>query len=197
MDMTIAIEGDKIVTSQFAKKLALHLYTPPASCQAPGIITVLVYGMTLRIFQLCSKEKDIDEELYLLMRRLLDRGYNTARITLIFSKAISNAQKYLTTNEWKRLEQKKKKLNTTKKQIYFHLPFHPSHPMPAVKRAWQTMVYQPPGKRKLNNLTNTQGEPISVNRMIMCYSRSPNIGNMLSCRKIDKRSGPKVSSYVD
>jgi hypothetical protein len=48
--------------------------------------------MILKIFQLYSKEKGINEELYLLTRRLLDRGYNTTHITPLFSKDIANTQ---------------------------------------------------------------------------------------------------------
>ena len=103
-----------------------------------------------------------------------------AHITPLFSKAIANENKYFTTTERTYLEQKKSQVNTTKKQIYFHLLFHPIHPMAEVKRAWQTMVLQPTGKQILNNLTSTGGTPIPVSRMLMCYNRSPSIGNMLS-----------------
>ena len=56
MDMTIEIEGDKHCHFTICKKLALHLYIPPKSCHAPGIITDLIYGVTLWIYQLCLKE---------------------------------------------------------------------------------------------------------------------------------------------
>ena len=39
IDMTIEIEDGKIVTSLYAKPLALYLYIPPHSCHAPGVHT--------------------------------------------------------------------------------------------------------------------------------------------------------------
>ena len=57
MDMTIYIEGNKIETDLFEKPLSLHLYIPPQSCHPPQGFRSLVYGMTLRIHKLCSREK--------------------------------------------------------------------------------------------------------------------------------------------
>jgi hypothetical protein len=39
MDLWLKIEGKKIVTSLFAKPMALHLYIPPHSCHVPGVLS--------------------------------------------------------------------------------------------------------------------------------------------------------------
>jgi hypothetical protein len=95
MGMTISIEDGKLETALHAKPLALYLYIPPHSCHAPGVLTGLIYGVVLRIHQLCSKENDINRELYLFMRRILDRGHDLDNTTNLFSKAMCNASKYL------------------------------------------------------------------------------------------------------
>jgi hypothetical protein len=69
MDMTIQVEGEKIVTTIYAKPLALYQYIPPNSCHPPGVLTSLIFGQILRIYQLCSHSKDIDRELSLLHTR--------------------------------------------------------------------------------------------------------------------------------
>ena len=51
--------------------------------------------MILRIYQLWSKEKDVDRDTYLFMRRILDHGHSLGNITFLFSKAILNAKPYL------------------------------------------------------------------------------------------------------
>jgi hypothetical protein len=73
----------------------LYLYIPPHSCYVPCVLTELIYGMILWIYQLYSKEKDVDKETYLFMRRILDRGHSLDNITILFSKAILNVKKYL------------------------------------------------------------------------------------------------------
>jgi len=65
MDMTIQIEDGLIVTSLYAKPMALYQYIPPNSCHPPGVLTGLVYGQILQIYQLCSKMEDVDQELCL------------------------------------------------------------------------------------------------------------------------------------
>ena len=52
MDMTIQIEGGKIITTIYAKPTALYQYIPPNSCHPPVVLTGLIYGQILRIYQL-------------------------------------------------------------------------------------------------------------------------------------------------
>ena len=72
MDLWLKIEGKKIVTSLFAKPMALHLNIPPHSCHALGILLGIVFGNVLRIHQLCSRATDIVQELKLFFHHLLD-----------------------------------------------------------------------------------------------------------------------------
>jgi len=75
MDLRLKIEGRHITTSLYAKPMALHLYLPPHSCHAPGVLSGLVFVNVLRIHQLCLDAKDVMKELKLFFHRLLDRGY--------------------------------------------------------------------------------------------------------------------------
>jgi hypothetical protein len=53
MDMTIKISGSQLVTSLYAKPIALYQYILTTSCHPPGTLTGLVFGQVLQIFQLC------------------------------------------------------------------------------------------------------------------------------------------------
>ena len=196
MDMTISIVNGKVETSLYSKPLNLYLYIPSHSCHAPGVLRSLLSGMILRIYQLCSKAEDIDKEIHLFISRVLDRGYDLDKIKPLIVQAIHNAESYTSKTKEQRDKLKRKKAAASKQQVYLHLPFHPSHPVAAIRRAWNSLVWSPPDKTPFNQLT-ANGSAISVKRMVMCYHRSPNLGNLLSCRKVDKRSGPKVSSYLD
>ena len=78
MDMAISIKKGKIETALYSK-------TP----RSADILTGLIYGMILRIYQLCSKEVDVDREMYLFMRRILDHGHNLDEITTLFWKPLA------------------------------------------------------------------------------------------------------------
>ena len=101
--------------------------------------------MVLRIHQLCAKEMDVNREMYLFMRRILDRGHNLDEIKTIFSHAITNAKQYLRQSPARRKELLHKKAQAAKRQVYFHLPYHPNHPSSDIKRAWKRLIYNPPG----------------------------------------------------
>ena len=95
MDMTIKISGSRLVTALYAKPMALYQYIPPTSCHPPGALTGLVFGQVLRIFQLCSRNQDIDSELSAFYHRLLARGYKSVDIVPLLIKGIDNANHYL------------------------------------------------------------------------------------------------------
>ena len=143
-------------------------------------------------------KKHITKELYLFFERLTNRGYNPSFLENCFAKAISRANIFrnkffkssMLTNKILR------KYDKTINDVFFHIPFHPNHPNSDIIKAWCNIVASPPGKLKLNQLTTEDGYPLQVGRLIMCYHKSPNLGNLFSYRNITNRMGPKVSAYL-
>jgi hypothetical protein len=95
MDLRLKIVGRKIVTSLYTKPMALHLYLPPHSCHAPGVLSGLIFGNVLRTHQLCSDAQDVVKEIKLFLHCLLDQGYQLTQLTPLFQKALDNAKAYL------------------------------------------------------------------------------------------------------
>ncbi len=122
MDLRLTIEGRQIKSSLYAKPMALHLYLPPHSCHAPGVLPGLIFGNVLRIHQLCSNAKDIMKELKLFFHRLLDRGYQSHQLTPLFQKAMDNAKTYLQRTALDHLRAKSKKATAHRRQVFLHLP---------------------------------------------------------------------------
>jgi hypothetical protein len=127
MDMTIQVKGDKLITTIYAKPLALYQYIPPNSCHPPGILTGLIFGQILQIYQLCSRSEDIDKELSIFHTCLLKLGYASNKLLPLFEKSINNAISYLslTQEQWDANE--KAKVGKLEEQIFFHLPYHPKN----------------------------------------------------------------------
>ena len=197
MDLRLKIEGRKVVTSLYAKPLALHLYLPPHSCHAPGVLLGLIFGNILRIHQLCSTAADIKKELKLFFHRLLDCGYELHTITPIFQQAIDNARAYLHCSALERLRMKSRKATESRRQVFLHLPYRPANPASKViQRLWYNLVGTPPGKLPLNKLTNRQGYDVPIDRLTIAWHCPPNLANLLSYRKLEHRTGLKVSSFL-
>jgi hypothetical protein len=197
MDMTIQIEGGKIVTTIYAKPMALYQYIPPNSCHPPGVLTGLIYGQILRIYQLCSRSKDIDKELSLLHTRLLNRGYATNKLIPFFEKGINNAISYLSQTQEQRDTIKQAKVGKSDERIFLHIPYHPQNPSSGfVQNIWRNLVLSPPGKENLNQLTNWENHHVPIKRLIIAYHRNPNLANLNSYRKLSLRTGLKPSTFI-
>ena len=197
MDMTIAINNRKITTTVYEKPLALHLYIPPHSCHPPGVLTGLVMGMVMRFYQLCSKKEDIDKKLKEFFGHLLDSGHKASMLTPLFDKAMKNAKDYISRTPEHRNLLRAQKEEENKRRVFFHIPFHPQNPSSSTLQSlWRRTVGAPTNKTPLNKCKNHSGNEIPIDRMVIAYSRAPNIGNLLSYRKICNRTGPNVSSFI-
>ncbi len=197
MDLKIEIMDRRFVCSLYAKPMALYLYLPSNSSHAPGVLTGLVYGQVLQIYQLCSCSKDIDTKLAAFYHCLLAQGYHPHQILPLLKKAIDNACTHLScTNDEQHFIAQTKEA-ASKQQVFFHLPFHPQLLLLAkIQCLWCQHVSAPPGKPQLHQLCNAEGFYIPVHQLIVAYPRDLNLGNVLSYRKLCQRKGPKVSSYL-
>ena len=195
--MTIKIEGERLVTTIYAKSMALYQYIPPSSCHPPGVLTGLVFGQILRIYQLCSLSNNIDKELSLFYRHLLIRGYKPDNLLPLLEKGINNAITYISLSPEQREAKKKAKIGRPDQRIFLHLPYHPQNPSSSfVQHLWRDLVFSLPGKKELTELTNWEGHHVPIKRLIVAYHRNPNIANLNSYRKLETHTGLKPSSFI-
>jgi len=196
MDLTVNIVGSKVTTNLYEKPLALHLYIPPHSCHPSSCFGSLVTGMVLRIYRLCTFQKDVSYWLREFYGHLLDRGYQNDAILPLFSKAINITFTFLSASDKYRLQQKT--ISPPEDKIFFHLKYHPCDPQShAIQKLWRELVIQPHGEHHISVLRKFNQDRIKATKLILPYSRHSNVGNLLSYRKICKRPGLKVSSFCD
>jgi len=196
MDLTITLEDGTFLTNLYEKPLALHLYIPPHSCHPPGCFSGLVTGMVLRIYRLCSLGHHIKGWLKEFYGHLLDRGYPHAIIKPLFVKAVRRAVEYISSSE-EYILQRKALSQKANNKLFLHLKYTPGDPdSKTIQKLWRDLVLLPPDKPHLTFLRNSLGERLTVSRLVIAYSRHPNIGNLLSYRKICNRPGLKVSSFL-
>ena len=195
MDMSLSIEKGKITSTIYEKKLALYLYIPPHSAHPPGVLTGLIMGNTLRIHQLCTNEDDITTKLEVFFDRLLDRGHQHKTLLPIFIKAIENAKAYSLRSEEDTLAIVEAKKVTAERSVYLHVPYHPNNPSSStIQSLWRMHVAAPTGELPLNMMHSNSGAEIPVDQLTIAFHRAPNLGNLLSYRKIAHQTGSNVSS---
>ena len=189
LDIVISIRGTSIHTTLFEKVLSLHLYIPPHSAHAPGVLTGLVLGQCLRIYTLCSDKKDIHHLLRVFLFRLRARGYHDSILLPLFERAYvisleDRPYKYKVTSEE----------NALKTRIFFHCEYHPNNPKTfELQQLWQDYIMQPSADYHLSKCENNSGHPIELTTMTVAYSRPMNLGNLLSSRNLHLTTGPPVS----
>jgi hypothetical protein len=185
MDLNVTLADGKLTTSLYAKPMALHLYILPSSCHTPGLTMGLIHGHFYRLFMLCSHERDIEHEIYSL-----------PTLIPIFLNAEQKArsrhaqQLCLQNNHHMGLPHDPQyTASATRTPLYsvlLHLQgYHPSNPSSSViQKLWRQHMLMPRDEPPLYHLTNRAGHPMDIRGLIVAYSWAPNLGNILSCRKI-------------
>jgi len=202
LDLTISLSPDnRITTTLFEKASNLHLYIPSHSAHPPGLISGIVFGNLFRIYTLCTEDEDKRAKTRLFFRRLLARGYQADTLKPLFQSAIQRARSYTGPQP--------KQTQDNMKFMLLHLEYHPKNPpSKELQQAWRDCIASPPYSQPLSAvkipLTAAPGRaptraghtPMGLDRMIIAYSRPPNLGNLLSYRKLPSDTGPPASSYA-
>jgi len=202
LDITITLHPDnRIGTTLYEKASNLHLYIPSHSAHPPGLIRGIVYGNIFRIHTLCSDDTDILAKTKMFYHRLLARGYQRKDILPLFQSAIERAKSYT--------GPKPKAAKDTMGFMLLHLQYHPKNPTgKELQQAWQDHIANPdpPYGKPLRNIripytgnppTRVGRTEMGIDRMIIAYSRAPNLGNLLSYRRLRSDIGPPASSFIE
>jgi hypothetical protein len=141
----------------------LHLYIPPHSCHAPGVLLGIAFGNVLRIHQLCLCTTNIVRELKFFFHHLLDQGYQSSQLTPVFQQAIDNAQNYLRRTALDPVRAKSRKDIAHCRRVFLHLPYHPANPSSkSIQKLWHDVVATTNGQTPLHCLTNQQGYDVPI-----------------------------------
>jgi hypothetical protein len=204
LDMTISITPEnRITTTLFEKASNLHLYIPSHSAHPPGLLSGIVFGHLFRIHTLCTDDQDQRAKTRLFFHRLLARGYQADALTPLFNSAIQRARAYT--------GPKPKQPQDNMKFMLLHLQYHPKNPpSQELQQAWKDCIASPkhtplplsqvnipwtaaPGRLP----TSSSHTRMGIDRMIIAYSRAPNLGNLLSYRKLPSDTGRPASFFAD
>ena len=122
-----------------------------------------------------------------MWRYLLDQGYSPSKLRPIFQHALENKKVYSPTGPT---------LDPFPDHWFFKIPFHPQDPsLKKIQRAWRRNIAIPLLSKPLE-LVDCNYTPLGLHRFIICYNRAPNLGNLLTYRKLLPDSGPPVSSFL-
>ena len=190
LDLTITIKDTSIDTTLFEKALNLYLYLPPHSCHSPSMTRGIITGMIIRIFRLTSDQTKIQPYIQQFYDRLLARGFSSLTIRPLFENTIN----YL-------LNQNTELVTVTSTQqrdtncFYLHVKYHPKLVRASIfQKEFERQIIQPPGESPVTHLRNHRQAYLPPHSLTVAYHRPLNLGNLLSCRKMD--TGVPVSTVL-
>ena len=114
----ILMPDGTIKTKLFEKSLALHLYIPPHSMHAPGVLTPRVFGSILRMFRLNSDEDDTVSDVLCFYHNFTKRGHKEEILKPLFLKATANARKFMLKSDLQRKLNKETNTAAARKRLY-------------------------------------------------------------------------------
>ena len=198
MDLKISITADGLLsTNLYEKPMALYLFIPPKSAHSPGVFKGLVYGQVTQIFCLCSHLHDIQRHLWNFFERLCKRGYSPSEVIPVMNDAAKHAESFMQLSSYDKLQKKKKQLESNKRKLFLHVPYHPQDPPSSViQRLFTNTILFPAGEEPLFEIRNQENQKITKDGLITCYHRHPNLGNIFSVRKLCKREGSDTATIL-
>lgn len=191
LDITLTLRPDNTLhCTLFEKEQQLHLYLPPRSAHPPGMLYGLIAGNLYRIKSLCSDPQDATTKIMAFWHQLLARGYTSATLKPLFAKAFKTVIPFLDRPPRTPTDP------ALERMWLFKLIYHPQDPpSDAIRHAWEKTVACPPLGKPLERI-DVSYQPLGHRRFLICYKRPPNLGNLLSYRKLKPNTGPPVSSFL-
>jgi hypothetical protein len=171
LDLTIQLQGNKIITSTYQKELNLYLYIPPLSAHPSSCFKGLINGEISRYWTQNSPDYSVNL-LSKFIERLVLQGHSIEKLTPLFQRAAQqlNDKRPLTNN------------TTNNRTLYIH---------------W---VYDPKdvNNKVLHEVYNSTLQPhVNFNKMTIALSRPKNLRDMLTPSRLSLPEGISLRDTME
>lgn len=190
LDLTLTIDGNRIVSKTFQKKMNLYLYIPAASAHPEGCIKGTIFGLIRRYHAQNTYRKDYVQMVKLLYIRLLKRGWQSSFIRGLILDACTTCDETKkktkpAPDEPPANSNSNSTPNSKKKLLFFHLQFHPED----ISRKKIQEFYA-------EHCSDLFKEHMDIDRPVIAYSRPPNIGDYVTQAMLHEAPGKTASTYM-
>lgn len=188
LDLNLTIQDNGTIhTSTYVKPMNLHLYIPAHSAHSPGVLKSLIFGQLLRFWKQNSQRKDFIKACHDFYHHLRNRGYHSSTLNEQFLLAAERLSAVPTLTHSSSTQ-----VPDLEKRIFFHVQYHPhSIPKQTIRDHYRTTCEQ-----ALLNSTNGNDTKLGINRLVIAYSRAPNLRDRLCRTKLPPTPGQDVSDIL-
>ena len=182
LDLTLTVEGNKVVTKTYQKPENPYLYIPPHSAHPAGMINGIVFSLLRTYWRQNTKYSDFVHFSSLLFRRHCLQGWDQEVLRQVFSSALNKLFKNLevpapapaNAPEIDPLE-----------RLFLHMQYHPKDiPKDEIRQIYSD-VCEELFARELN-----------IKQFTIAYSRPTTIGSVVAKSKLFEVEGQEVSKYI-
>lgn len=191
LDLTITIENGAITTKTYQKSINLYQYIPPYSAHPKNMIKGILYSLLRTYYIQNTKTSDYLDIVTLLYKRHVARGWDRATIKRLILDADLRVRE----------KEKEKELQPTPTNlptdtptnqptnnrtdtIYLHWVYHPNDiPRHRIRAIYDSCCGE------------IIKEEVGIEKMIIAYSRPPNIKDTLTKAKLHQAPGKEASKY--
>ena len=180
LDLVISISPEGTVsTKTYQKPMNLYLYLLPSSAHQKNTMKGVIFGELKRYYWQCTDKKDYVDVARLFFQRLLERGWEFDIIRPWFedaNKKVCNPPQVSETT------------TTDEDDNNIYLKLGSFHPRYIPSRTCQK-IYE-------EELSTILHDEIGIKKMIVCYKRAPNIGDIVSRTSLFQNRGEEVSTFM-
>ena len=180
LDLTLFIEGSKISSKTFQKKMNLYLYLPSSSAHPISCLKGTIYGLLSRYHAQNTYRDDYLYFVRLLYRRLLARGWERKLLREFFLESSSRIE-----------ERSRRPCNSTtppppeikdEERLFIHVEYHPDD----ISRKRIQELYS-------KHCAELFQDKLDIKRPTIAYSRPKNIGDYVTTAKLHQAPGQTAS----
>jgi hypothetical protein len=188
LDLFITIEQNKITTKTYQKVMNLYQYIPPMSAHPPNMIRGIIYSLMRNYYRQNTREKDYHDMAVKLYERHVARGWDKR---LMKSLILAASERIRTLPPLPTVQQHPPptteiNLNNKKEPdtIYLHWEYHPNDLLQNKIRS----IYN-------STLQEIVNKTLDINKLVIAYSKPPNIKDALTKAKLHQAPGRNASTY--
>jgi len=185
LDLTLTIEGSRIVTKTFQKKMNLYLYLPAASAHPEGCIKGTIFGLVRRYHAQNTYRKDYVHFVTLLYTRLLERGWERGYVRGLILDACDVIERTKRKPTVGPIEPPTEESKSKTKLLFLHLQYHPDD----ISRRRIRELYE-------KHCGDLFQDTMKIKQPVIAYSRPPNIGDYVTQARLHQAPGKTASTFM-
>ena len=183
LDLTLSISNGTIASKTYVKDHNLHLYLPPTSAHAPGVLKSLIFGNLQRYWKQNTSATDYTKMALDFRHHLLARGHSPEVIDNIFMEAASHIDK---------TPAHPQSSGRSKPKLFLHWEFHPRD----IPRRQIRSIFSRSCSNILSSARTLTGKKPELGRLTIAYSKPKSLGDVLCRSKMSEPSGERVSDSI-